>query len=545
MFKKKQKKGFTIVELVIVIAVVAILAAILIPTFAGLIKKAQISSDQTLVRNLNTSLAISEGGTTTNKTMYQTLEDMKAQGYSVEKLTPTHSKNDVVWDSENNQFVLVYEDGTTYTGTTVDATSDSSKLWKIYFGITDVNSNTKYSAYLAGTGLTGDVVVKGVGFDAGVNTGLKVKYEGNSKDVIIRTNGGTLTVDAENDTVNHFGDVDEVTLTKVKTYNEFGSVTKSALNIESGKVQIKVGAFVNKVVLPEAGASLDISSSSVVRSISGNSSLIGQNPNGVKTVTEEQKTEVTTKVNQDLSNLGKIFNIVSKGNYTETEFLTALTNAGVTDVNLYYVLDYEVSVETLDNIEVDGMVYKSDSAQKYSMGNGAILSANVFKIVDGKLAINKITYFSALVGKQVLKVNGKIISLVEDSYDVDMNKSLKITSVSFSNSNDGVVTPVSSNEYDVIYNKGQTAGRISVKVEGVEPGDFVIIKKDRTDSGCSYSYDSYNQDNDFGIYAYNYGSVKESTDLPLRHTATYAVFDKTTKEFKGTFTITLNCSVKD
>ena len=33
------KKGFTIVELVIVIAIIAILAAILIPSFAGLIQK--------------------------------------------------------------------------------------------------------------------------------------------------------------------------------------------------------------------------------------------------------------------------------------------------------------------------------------------------------------------------------------------------------------------------------------------------------------------------------------------------------------------------
>ena len=63
MFKKKTKKGFTIVELVIVIAVIAILSAVLIPTFAGLINKANISADKTLVRNLNTSLAISsEGG---------------------------------------------------------------------------------------------------------------------------------------------------------------------------------------------------------------------------------------------------------------------------------------------------------------------------------------------------------------------------------------------------------------------------------------------------------------------------------------------------
>ena len=38
--KKMNKKGFTIVELVIVIAVIAILAAVMIPTFSGIIKKA-------------------------------------------------------------------------------------------------------------------------------------------------------------------------------------------------------------------------------------------------------------------------------------------------------------------------------------------------------------------------------------------------------------------------------------------------------------------------------------------------------------------------
>ena len=40
-----KKKGFTIVELVIVIAVVAILAAVLIPTFSSLVKKANTSAD--------------------------------------------------------------------------------------------------------------------------------------------------------------------------------------------------------------------------------------------------------------------------------------------------------------------------------------------------------------------------------------------------------------------------------------------------------------------------------------------------------------------
>ncbi len=42
--KKNNKKGFTIVELVIVIAVIAILSAVLIPTFGGIIEDANESA---------------------------------------------------------------------------------------------------------------------------------------------------------------------------------------------------------------------------------------------------------------------------------------------------------------------------------------------------------------------------------------------------------------------------------------------------------------------------------------------------------------------
>ena len=38
MKKQNKKRGFTIIELVIVVTVIAILSAVLIPTFAGVIK---------------------------------------------------------------------------------------------------------------------------------------------------------------------------------------------------------------------------------------------------------------------------------------------------------------------------------------------------------------------------------------------------------------------------------------------------------------------------------------------------------------------------
>ena len=49
--KKTTKRGFTIVELVIVIAVIAILAAVLIPTFSGVISDAKDSSFRQAARN--------------------------------------------------------------------------------------------------------------------------------------------------------------------------------------------------------------------------------------------------------------------------------------------------------------------------------------------------------------------------------------------------------------------------------------------------------------------------------------------------------------
>ena len=62
--KKMNKKGFTIVELVIVIAVIAILAAVLMPTFSGIISKANESAALQKLTNAYKeayALAVSDG----------------------------------------------------------------------------------------------------------------------------------------------------------------------------------------------------------------------------------------------------------------------------------------------------------------------------------------------------------------------------------------------------------------------------------------------------------------------------------------------------
>ena len=60
--KRNNKKGFTIVELVIVIAVIAILSAVLIPTFGGITTEAKDTARDLDAKNLYTEyLAASKG----------------------------------------------------------------------------------------------------------------------------------------------------------------------------------------------------------------------------------------------------------------------------------------------------------------------------------------------------------------------------------------------------------------------------------------------------------------------------------------------------
>lgn len=65
MFFKKNRKGFTLIELIVVIAILAILAAIAIPTFIGVTQNATstvvIANARTLVSSINAFNALNPG----------------------------------------------------------------------------------------------------------------------------------------------------------------------------------------------------------------------------------------------------------------------------------------------------------------------------------------------------------------------------------------------------------------------------------------------------------------------------------------------------
>lgn len=250
--KKINKKAFTIVELVVVISVIAILAAVLIPTFSNLIERANISNDTMLVKNLNTALTV-ESVSGKVDTMHDVIENLDKQGFELTKITP-RSSGDIVWDQENNKFALIGNDESLVFAHGNSLASNKTKIWKIVYNQSEIKDD--YSYYL-GDGFSytydanGQMVVK-TGIDVGNNKGLVIKYEPDAnKDVILRTNGGKLIINDNNGGIqNHYGIADEVEIIKTHTnsYHEFGLV--SSLELKEGHLKVENGATVYNLSIP-------------------------------------------------------------------------------------------------------------------------------------------------------------------------------------------------------------------------------------------------------------------------------------------------------
>ena len=103
--KKMNKKGFTIVELVIVIAVIAILAAVMIPTFSGIIDKA------------NKSAAEQEAAALWKETYALDLSDGELDGEDNGTAITSVSEKTVTYSVNNGTISFSFEADNGYTAT--------------------------------------------------------------------------------------------------------------------------------------------------------------------------------------------------------------------------------------------------------------------------------------------------------------------------------------------------------------------------------------------------------------------------------------------
>jgi prepilin-type N-terminal cleavage/methylation domain-containing protein len=109
MVRNNKRRAFTIVELVIVIAVIAILAAVMIPTFGGIIKRANISADTQIAASMNTQLSIYKAEGKKIETEADLWAALKSDADFTSQLDPKSAKHGYhFWyDVEKNEIKLL------------------------------------------------------------------------------------------------------------------------------------------------------------------------------------------------------------------------------------------------------------------------------------------------------------------------------------------------------------------------------------------------------------------------------------------------------
>ena len=264
--KKKIKKAFTLVELLVVIAILAILATVSIVGYNSFTKKAKVSNETALVSQINTLLKADEMVNGKANTPTDALKITSEAGYDVEKLTPTASDYDIIWNQKTNQFALLDENENVVYGEKNEGTEEY-KNWKF---VSEYDSATDFSVYLKGTSFAGRLEVK-AGVDVGNNTEISsITYthtSGSKQEVAIRTNGGTLNVNGINgdngDVVNHFNDASYVDVQSIgkNSYHEYGNV--GFVNIVNGRVAVEKDAKVLTAYLAETTAKVDNNSGTI------------------------------------------------------------------------------------------------------------------------------------------------------------------------------------------------------------------------------------------------------------------------------------------
>ena len=263
---KPNKKAFTIVELVIVIAIIAVLAAVLIPTFANVINKANVAKDTQLIRNLNTALA-SDRASNNNEphhTLYDALQAAEAFGYDIGKINASATNAEILWDQENDVFCYLEGTKVVYLPELVDTNKRLATdirpyhLWKIFDEKHPISENTYgFSIYWNGSAQD-EIIIDGLGFDAGTATVSKISYEytqGTARNVIIRTNSviTELIVDAPNDTVKHYDAVGTVHVIAVDGENCYEENGKAAFTqVDSGKYKTSATADVKLLFVSDS-----------------------------------------------------------------------------------------------------------------------------------------------------------------------------------------------------------------------------------------------------------------------------------------------------
>lgn len=361
--KASKKRGFTIVELIIVIAVIAILAAVLIPTFSNLISRANESVDIQAARNMNTFLATAKytSGVSSILDVYDVFEE---SGFKVENYSPLYKGRHYYYDIGYNQILYVDDNGKVlYPEEHKDMTKDG-RNW------CSLSMETMTEKEPAGYNTSGETVT------ATVNTAEQLAY------VVTNFNKSdkkslALTINGEIDMMGASCTFDEIT--NGGTITVSGGTNGAVLkNVTSNKTLAENNNNLS-------GTRSKYLSSALFGSIAGSGANIT-----ISNITFENLNVKTT----DGGNVGLLFGSVSANNSVTLENVKIKNSTVVGHRNTAALIGQMDGDLTIKGVELDNVTVKTvggRSALLVVIGDGckSITGIDTLKMNDWKLEIYK------------------------------------------------------------------------------------------------------------------------------------------------------------
>lgn len=253
--RSDRKRGFTVLELVIIIAIIAILAAVAIPTFSSIVKRANISAKTQNAENINKIFSVFEITDGRPSYMHEAICVLDQNGFSADDFIEEKGLL-LIWDRSTNRVAVIDTDFNeifTHNGEPID--DDRVNLWQVVDNIPEVTSTSLY----INDSFSESIVKVSTGVDLGSNTTVnEVIYEDedvNTKQTLVRTNSDACIVKVSNlsDNVEVIGVAKSISVSssagkEINRLDAYGEVED--IIIESGNVVVKSGATVELIQIP-------------------------------------------------------------------------------------------------------------------------------------------------------------------------------------------------------------------------------------------------------------------------------------------------------
>ena len=406
MKKQNKKRGFTIVELTIVVSVIAILSAVLIPTFAGIIKKANLSADEQAVRQMNTAIAVAAED---DLSFEQAITVLDEAGYnSLDNLTPVSKGYAFYWDPANKTIVLVKDTTVVFPK---NYANDFQNTWNKF-------DNKAIISNLSNI----DVASKADISNAIANGAKKVTL---TKDLTLKD---SLTV--ENDLVIDLNGYElNAEKNDSRPFNVDGDVS---LTIEATGAEINVGKYglVNVVAGSTATVVMNGGTYNADKD-SENGAFIKVRAGATANVTLNNITYIDeTGENFVLNSQGATANVTMNGGTYKAAHGLSVTSLNAKDVEITtegYAFVIEGSTEsTIENCTITA----GGKADNAGLANGAILATNGAKVTADNCNITTngvVAYFVANSGGEIVATNAQGATTAGSTDYVNEGATIKIT----------------------------------------------------------------------------------------------------------------------